>query len=383
MKVLTLSLWPVSPSAIGGTERFVLDLIEAMKSHEISMIVATVSGISNTIGTTPCISLNLDRKGGSLDEFTLRRTFFRTLTKQQIMKFCARIENALPKERWDVLHATSLLFCGVLPQKPKVFSLHTIPQEFEQIFGKGSFVRIASLIREQTRKDTIFIAPSRFSLKIFQRSFQRKVIYIPHAFNKERLITSEPRHQILQDLGLRDAYFILNPTRLELVQKRQHLIIKALAEVKSSLPEFHLVLTGMDAPYVHNAKTLYKLANKNNVPLSLITLSPIDMAKLYKVANLVVLPSHYESFGYAALEALALGINTVLSDIPSFREIAKGNPHAYFWKGSVSMLGRRIVDATQARQKTNIPNPWYARYSIDSWSKRYAYSLKEVTKTNK
>ena len=33
-----------------------------------------------------------------------------------------------------------------------------------------------------------------------------------------------------------------------------------------------------------------------------------DMSKAYKIANICVLPSKSESFGYSALESLSLGI---------------------------------------------------------------------------
>ena len=42
------------------------------------------------------------------------------------------------------------------------------------------------------------------------------------------------------------------------------------------------------------------------------------MSEAYKIANICVLPSKSESFGYSALESLSLGIYTILNDIPTF-----------------------------------------------------------------
>ena len=50
--------------------------------------------------------------------------------------------------------------------------------------------------------------------------------------------------------------------------------------------------------------------------------SPADaLPAVYAGARALVLPSHYEGFGLPALEAMACGTPTIVSDIPALREV--------------------------------------------------------------
>ena len=64
---------------------------------------------------------------------------------------------------------------------------------------------------------------------------------------------------------------------------------------------------------------ILNFCQKNNID---ILIDRFDkMCDGYKVADIVMLPSKSESFGYSALEALSLGIVTILNNIPTYKEI--------------------------------------------------------------
>jgi glycosyltransferase involved in cell wall biosynthesis len=94
-------------------------------------------------------------------------------------------------------------------------------------------------------------------------------------------------------------------------------------------------------------------------------LPPAAVAEALVSAAVVVLPSVHESFGLPALEALACGAPTVVSDIPAYREVTGG--HALFVAGDTAdawsaALAHAIADPLD-------PGPgqrWAQRFS---WSR--------------
>ena len=62
------------------------------------------------------------------------------------------------------------------------------------------------------------------------------------------------------------------------------------------------------------------------------------LVQLIAEAKALIQPSFYEGFGIPPLEALYLGTNVILSDIPVFKEIYTGLPVTFFKKGNSAQL---------------------------------------------
>ena len=89
------------------------------------------------------------------------------------------------------------------------------------------------------------------------------------------------------------------------------------------------------------------------------------------MTDIVVLPSQSESFGYAALESLTLGIPTIMNDIPTFKEIAIGNEAAYFFRADAKELAG-ILERLLSDPHRKVPNEaWVHRYALQSWVAEY------------
>ena len=188
--------------------------------------------------------------------------------------------------------------------------------------------------------------------------------------------TSISRKKLRNDLNLPDKFTIVNPARLEIFQKRQDLIIKSLGKLKNELSNFHVIFTGADKQYSRNIKILTEMASFHSVPLSFITMPIKKVSQIYKLADLIVLPSRHESFGYAALESLSLEIKTVLTDIPPFIEIAKDNPQAHIWKEKNDSLENTIIRAINS-EKGKTPSSWEKKYSLENWALEYTNLIKK------
>lgn len=80
-----------------------------------------------------------------------------------------------------------------------------------------------------------------------------------------------------------------------------------------------------------------------------------DLPALYASCQVLVAPSHWEGFGWPALEAMACGTPAVTSDCPAFRETAGGaalQAHATDTRGLAAAAARLLQDeaARQAAQ---------------------------------
>ena len=77
------------------------------------------------------------------------------------------------------------------------------------------------------------------------------------------------------------------------------------------------------------------------------------LARLYSRADVVVLPSRYESFGLPVLEAMACGTAVIVSDLPALREVA-GEAGVYVRPGDVdgwaSALHSVLTDPARREQ---------------------------------
>ena len=90
------------------------------------------------------------------------------------------------------------------------------------------------------------------------------------------------------------------------------------------------------------------------------------MLQLMAEAKYLIQPSLYEGFGIPPLEALYLGTNVILSDIPVFKEIYSELPVTFFEVNNAKMLCERILN--ESPSEIDVEN---VRKQIDS---QYSYS---------
>jgi len=92
-------------------------------------------------------------------------------------------------------------------------------------------------------------------------------------------------------------------------------------------------------------------------------LSPSQMARAYRDADLLIGPSHpEEGFGLPVLEALSSGLPTLLSDTPGHRHIA-GPAAEYFPCGDISGLhlsAKRLLENRRLRAELSAKGPGQA-----------------------
>src|SRR3989338_1319610 len=361
MKILHVSLWPIYKKSIGGTEKYVMLLSSALKKLSIENDVVMLSGKKISIDNVSYIPLNLSSTK-KFDEYSIKNEFFQKFTIKSLQKFAEKIENEFDFYKYDIIHFNSLLFYFCCLSKKRIFTMHDDPACFNLNWGRRSFNKISRVIKSDKNSKTVFVAPSKYYAAKYRKKFNKKIFIIPHSLDKS-LYTNRQKTN-------RKELNIFVPSRLEIKQKGQDLLLKSLIAINKKLPKFRIIFAGLDDQYKPNVKALQKIKGSKNV--SFIFKKINNMETAYQNADLVVLPSRFESFGYSALESLALGKKTVLSNIPTYNEIATGNKYAFIVPNAgASSLGKTILEAVKSDLKTPVSKKWLDRYSPDQWINKY------------
>lgn len=100
-------------------------------------------------------------------------------------------------------------------------------------------------------------------------------------------------------------------------------LVRALAEVRHGLPDVELVKVGR-AHFEHERRRLVNLAAELGLQRAIHWLDDVpenDLPALYSLADVCVMPSLYEGFGFPALEAMACGTPLVCARAASLPEL--------------------------------------------------------------
>ena len=140
--------------------------------------------------------------------------------------------------------------------------------------------------------------------------------------------------------------------------------------------DVNMIFTGVRQD---NQETINRLRShaKNIGILNNITIKSFyDINDAYMMADIIISPERYCSYGLSISESLSLGKPTVLSNIPTYVEIAKGFSHAYFFKsGSKHDLAEKILDASKnLSSKRNLHDMirFRKKYDLRECAKKYS-----------
>jgi D-inositol-3-phosphate glycosyltransferase len=137
------------------------------------------------------------------------------------------------------------------------------------------------------------------------------------------LFRPQNRQQARQALALPEAVpLVLFVGRLQPL-KGLDTLLRAVHLVRQQYPTLQALIVGggLDAGDPHEAEELERLRVlaehlELTPPLTFIKAQPQEtLAQYYAAADMLVLPSHYESFGMVALEAMACGTPVVASHV--------------------------------------------------------------------
>ena len=380
MKIAIVNTWAISKRAIGGTERFVMDLAKAFAYNGNEVDVYMFSGKTHKEDGVNYININLFNMVGEADEYIVQRAFGNFETDKSYSNLAKKLESKIDMKKYDFIQLNSLLFLEAWKDKKRIFTIHTNPFEYILAWGEKSFEKVIDMMKKyKNDNNTKFVAPSKFYANEYKKLTECNVNFIPHAIDKSRLKTDKPDNEICKKYNINENKIkIIVPQRLEPNQKQPQLVLDACCLMKDDeKSKIEIIYTGLDKQYERFADLLKKQASKNNINIKIIRFD--YMSEAYKIADICVLPSKSESFGYSALESLSLGIYTILNDIPTFKELTIGNDHNYIFKNSKDELKRHLLESikNEVYIERKIPSEsWQKQYDINTFENAYISMVK-------
>lgn len=367
MNVAVVTPWHVSPEAVGGTERFTIDIASGLADQGHNVEVFTISGQNTEINAIPYTSLDLLGNGSTANEYDLRRIMGPAINAPFYDNLAVFLESHLSADRFDTIQLNSFLFANAWKDTHRLLTIHTNPFEYQLDWGQSALQPLVDIVTHPANNELELVAPSAHYGSVFSDMFSRYVHVVPHAIDLSRL-----QHQDERDDKMTS---ILVPSRLEPTQKRPQIVFEAVAELEQAVRSTITVMaTGKDEQYVNNEKPLRAIATKYG--FQAVFGRCTTMAQAYAQADIVALPSMSESFGYSALEALSLGKPTILSSIPTFKEIGEGNPNAHFFDGTSSGFAAVLSSILEDLEPRPVCKSWYARYDPKTWAQTYEQLLR-------
>lgn len=253
--------------------------------------------------------------------------------------------------KYDLLHShywMSGLAAGSLSDKwmhaPIVHMFHTLGEMKNRVARtpaerEGSY-RLDGERGTIERADRIIVATpaEKTQLEWLYKADGKKIIIIPPGVDTTHFYPI-PADEARQFIGLAsDAHIILFVGRIEPL-KGVATLIRAVAclRLKDLFEPVHLAVVGgdPDAAPEHLSEEmarLQKLCDELTVGKMVVFLGKRSQDTLpyyYSAADVVVMPSHYESFGMVALEAMACGTPVIASQVGGLAYLVKDGKTGY------------------------------------------------------
>lgn len=317
---------------IGGTERLVSDICNEMvaQKHEVYLYIVNnvySNEIINTLDPEIHIELQNRQVGGGRKIDTI-----------------FRITNYIRKYQIDVVHCNSLDTPELLILKPLYFGttriVHTIHDvgQYEKLpkwkirlrnYLCDCLVAISECVKEDiirfgadpNKTVTVYDA---ININKFQNNLHKE-------FNPEQVV-------------------IGNVARLMPEKKGQDILIKAVTEVKKKYPNIVCYFAGgYDEEHKEAFEKLQQMVGKLNLEDNVVFLGSVDnVPGLLERLDIFVLPSRFEGFGISLIEAMAMGIPCVASNLDGPAEIIGHDERGFlFSSGNAMELSDKLIQVIE------------------------------------
>lgn len=365
-------LGPLGTSDTGGMSVYVLELSRWLGhlGHQVDIFTCIRMDAADTLNLFPNVRL-VHLKPGNVA----------AVTKAQLPLQLDAVFEALESYRrnhalvYDLIHSHYWLagLVGVMAQRrwncPHVTMFHTLARvKNSTASGENEPKRRIERERRLAEAVDMIVVPAtreRGNLIQLYEADARKIAVIPCGVNLD-LFKPLDRMSCRRRLGIHPHGSIALYVGRFAPLKGIDALLGAVADLKNAKRSIHLVVAGGDGPDAPGTRELVQQVKMLGIEDRVTFAGRIEQKRLplyYSACDLLVVPSHYESFGLVVLEALACGrpvvatpvgavetfiqpgVNGMIVDKPTRAMVARGIARVLDQSHEAPMGADRIRDA--------------------------------------
>ena len=372
MKVLFHLGWGLTPDFVGGTERFVLNLAKGIRARGADTFIVCsnleeeqlVEGITVYGRVPPPYHSRVEQYGYANENFFRQEIIGDEFTEGSMRRFSDYVSKQLDPFETDIFHLNGFVYSTFLPDRlpldRTVVTNHENPEELANYWGENAFPVFCQAVTEQTsslprvRKRVV---PSRFYATFFSERLGIDVSPIPLGIDIDTFQVYRRNEALRSEYGISDEIVFLLPSRFDIRQKGHDIAVKASSILKRKGLKIKCIFSGYDKDtYEGNRADFDALVDTENLRDDVILTRFDDIRDAYSICDIVISPERFCSYGLSISESLALGLPTVMTPIPTYREIAASYGHAHFTRDlSPEELASTLLEVIASGLEPSIP----------------------------
>ena len=337
IRICLHTAWSVPANFIGGTERFLIELAKELKVLGFNPFIVCsnlqreldIEGVE-VRGRIPAEFQSHYRKTDpNIAAFMSGAVYNQHASKEAFRHISAYVQKQIDGIDADLFHFNA--FSAALYVKtevPQVVTNHENAQELDGFWHPGAFETMGKLARSDPHafpSSPLLFTPSRFYSEEYAKSFSRKIQDNHLGVNLKSFApaTTRPKAD--------PQYTVLLPSRFYPAQKGQDVALQACKILRDKgHRNFSFLFTGVRDYYGDMVESFRQEARELGIIDAIRIKNFSRMQDAFEEADIVISPERYCSYGLSVSEAMASGKKLVLSEIPTYLEIASTFQHAVF-----------------------------------------------------
>ncbi|MFH1840228.1 MAG: glycosyltransferase family 4 protein [Nanoarchaeota archaeon] len=255
--------------------------------------------------------------------------------------------------KWDKVTNFSKINCFI----------HNILEKMVYFLKFDKYVTVS----EATKKDLIKIGINEKKVKRIYNGFDYNF------WNEKNFNGNSVRKKL--NLGTKFVYFSWGRPG---TSKGFEYVIRAVPKIVEKIPNsIFLLMLGGKEQYKDNYNNLINLIKKLNIKDNVKVISSVkydELGNYIKAADCVVIPSIAEGFGYTTVEAGALGVPVVASNVGSIPEIISGK-YSLFEPKNINDLATKVIKVNGSEFQQSKPKKFLWKECVQKYLQIYNHLI--------